>query len=232
MNWKKILIIGGIVLVVVIIVGATVAHNSQGVVGVQMGKVKAQDLTSTVTASGQIKPKTFVNIGANAFGKIVKLYVKEGDHVARGQKLAQLENVQSAADVGAQRATLTANQADAIAAEAGLNTAVAELNRDKADLVQKKLDYQRAEGLFQSELISKADYDARKAAYEAADANVAQAQARIAQSKAQQQSAAGHVTSARATLTRFADQLSKIDRRDRRELREGENPSFMQATFD
>ncbi|PYX89543.1 MAG: secretion protein HlyD, partial [Acidobacteria bacterium] len=56
MNWKKILIIGGIVLVVVIIVGATVAHNSQGVVGVQMGKVKAQDLTSTVTASGQIKP--------------------------------------------------------------------------------------------------------------------------------------------------------------------------------
>ena len=209
MNWKKILIIGGIVLVVVIIVGATVAHNSQGVVGVQMGKVKAQDLTSTVTASGQIKPKTFVNIGANAFGKIVKLYVKEGDHVARGQKLAQLENVQSAADVGAQRATLTANQADAIAAEAGLNTAVAELNRDKADLVQKKLDYQRAEGLFQSELISKADYDARKAAYEAADANVAEAQARIAQSKAQQQSAAGHVTSARATLTRFADQLSK-----------------------
>src|SRR5438045_4102402 len=191
MNWKKILIIGGIVLVVVIIVGASVAHNSQGVVGVQMGMVKAQDLTSTVTASGQIKPKTFVNIGANAFGKIVKLYVKEGDHVARGQKLAQLENVQSAADVGAQRATLTANQADAIAAEAGLNTAVAELNRDKADLVQKKLGYQRAEGLFQSELISKADYDARKAAYEAADANVAQAQARIAQSKAQQQSAAG-----------------------------------------
>ena len=50
MNWKKILIIGGIALVVVIIVGATVVHNAQGVVAVQMGKVKAQDLTSTVTA--------------------------------------------------------------------------------------------------------------------------------------------------------------------------------------
>ncbi len=209
MNWKKVLIIGGIALALILIVGFTVAHNAQGVVGVQMGKVKAQDLTSTVTASGQIKPRTFVNIGANAMGKITKLYVKEGDHVARGAKLAQLENVQSAADVGAQRATLTANQADATAAEAGLNTAVAELNRDKADLVQKKLDYQRAEGLFQSELISKADYDARKAAYESAEAMVAEAQARIAQSKAQQQSAAGHVTSARAMLTRFADLLSK-----------------------
>src|SRR6266849_10992811 len=38
---------------------------------------------------------------------------------------------------------------------------------------------------------------------------VAEAHARIAQSKAQQQSAAGHVTSARAMLTRFADLLSK-----------------------
>jgi HlyD family secretion protein len=209
MNWKKVLIIGGIALVVIIIVGATVAHNAQGVVGVQMGKVKAQDLISTVTAAGQIKPKTFVNIGANAQGKIVRLYVKEGDHVVRGAKLAQLENVQSTADVGAQRAMLNANEADAIAAEAGLKTNEAELNRDKADLVQKKLDYERADGLYKSELISKADYDARKAAYESSEAMVAEAQARIAQSKAQQQSAVGHVTSARATLTRFADLLSK-----------------------
>jgi HlyD family secretion protein len=209
MNLKKILVIGGIVLALVVIVGFTVAHNAQGVVAVQMAKVKPQDLTSTVTASGQITPKTYVNIGANAFGKITKLYVKEGDRVKQGQKLAQLENVQSAADVGAQRATLTASQADAVAAEAALKTAVAELNRDKADLVQKKLDYQRAEGLYQSELISKADYDARQAAYETAEANVAQSEARIAQSKAQQDSATNHVTSARATLTHFSDLLNK-----------------------
>src|SRR5262249_51812857 len=102
-----------------------------------------------------------------------------------------------------------ANEADAVAADAALKTAVAELNRDKADLAQKKLDYDRAQGLFKSELISKADYDARKAGYEASDATVAQAEARIAQSKPQQQSAVGHVTSARATLTRFNDLLSK-----------------------
>jgi hypothetical protein len=29
-----------------------------------------------VSASGEIKPKTYVNIGANAFGKIIRLYVK------------------------------------------------------------------------------------------------------------------------------------------------------------
>jgi len=51
-----------------------------------------------VSASGEIRPKTYVNIGANAFGKITHLLVKEGDHVRKGQLLAQLENVQSSAD--------------------------------------------------------------------------------------------------------------------------------------
>src|SRR5579864_9402555 len=103
---KKVLIIAGIVVALAAIVGFTVAHNRQGVVAVEMSPVKRQDLISVVTASGEIKPKIYVNIGANAFGKIVKLYVKEGDHVKRGQILAQLENVQSSADVAAQRASL------------------------------------------------------------------------------------------------------------------------------
>ena len=71
------------------------------VVTVQTGRAQRVDLASVVSASGEIKPKTYVNIGANAFGKIIKLYVKEGDRVKTGQLLAQLENVQSEADVSA-----------------------------------------------------------------------------------------------------------------------------------
>ena len=63
--------------------------------------MQRQDLATIVSASGEIKPKTYVNIGANAFGKITHLYVKEGDRVKKGQLLAQLENVQSSADVTA-----------------------------------------------------------------------------------------------------------------------------------
>ena len=58
-------------------------------------------MASVVTASGEIKPKIYVNIGANAFGKITRLYVKEGDHVKKGQLLALLDNVQPSADVNA-----------------------------------------------------------------------------------------------------------------------------------
>ena len=37
-----------------------------------------------VSGTGQIKPKTYVNVGATLFGRITHLYVKEGDHVTEG----------------------------------------------------------------------------------------------------------------------------------------------------
>ena len=104
---KKIAIIIVILLLVAAVVGFTIRRNSQGVVTVQTGRVTRQSLTSLVSASGEIRPKNFVNVGANAFGKIIKLYVKEGQQVKTGQMLAQLENVQSAADVAANSAGLT-----------------------------------------------------------------------------------------------------------------------------
>src|SRR5215472_7866173 len=106
MNVKKILLILGILLLLAAIVGFTVNQSQKNVITVQTGKVVKQDISSQVTASGQIKPKTIVNVGANAMGRIVHLFVKEGDSVKKGQVLAQLENVQSAADVEMTKATL------------------------------------------------------------------------------------------------------------------------------
>src|SRR5271166_7090681 len=74
--WKKITIGAGVVVLLAIIVGITVYQSGKNVVTVQTGKVQRQDLSSVVSASGEIKPKTFVNIGANAYGKITHLYVK------------------------------------------------------------------------------------------------------------------------------------------------------------
>jgi HlyD family secretion protein len=162
-----------------------------------------------VSASGEIKPKTYVNIGANAFGKIVKLHVKEGDHVKKGQLLAQLENVQSSADVNATRASVQAAQTDAVAADAALNTSLADLNRAKSDAAHARLDWDRAQGLYNAALIAKQDYDVKKAAWEQADAGLAQAEARVAQAKAQKDSADKHITQNQANLTRVADVLQK-----------------------
>src|SRR5213080_3525688 len=182
---KKIALAAGIAVAIAAITGTASYYSRKGVVTVQTGKVQRLDLTSIVSASGEIKPKTYVNIGANAFGKITKLYVKEGDRVKKGQLLAQLENVQSSADVSATRASLQAARTDAVAAEAALNTALADLNR------------------------AKSEYDSRHAAWQTADAGLAQAQARVAQAKAQKDSAERHIAQMSANLTHASDVLQK-----------------------
>src|ERR1700704_2248357 len=185
MNAKKIAIILGVIVLLCAIVGFTVNQSQKNVVTVQSGKVAKQDISSQVTASGQIKPKTLVNVGANAMGRIVRLFVKEGDKVKRGQILAQLESVQSAADVEMTRATVSSSQTDAVAASAALNTAEAQLKSSTADLGRAKLEFERAQSLYKDQLISKADFDTKRAAYEVADAVHAQDVARVAQNKAQ-----------------------------------------------
>ena len=207
--WKKIAIGAGIAILLAIIVAFTVHQSSKNVTTVQTGKVQRQDLATVVSASGEIKPKTYVNIGANAYGKITHLYVKEGDRVKKGQLLAQLENVQSSADVNANEASLQAAETDAIAADAGLKTSQADLQRAQADYDRNKLDWERAQSLFKDGLISKSDFDSRKNAWATADSGLVQSQARVAQAKAQNDSAAKHVSQARANLTRVTDVLQK-----------------------
>jgi HlyD family secretion protein len=208
-TWKKVAIgVGGTVLLA--IAGAIVNYEAhKGVITVQTGKAQRMDLAAVVSGSGEIKPKTYVNIGANAFGKITHLYVKEGDRVKRGQLLAQLENVQSEADVNATQAALESARTDAMAAAAAVNTSAADLDRAKADRERMKFDWDRAQGLYKEDLIAKSEYDSRKNAWETADSGLAQANARLAQAKAQKESADRRIAQSQANLTRVADVLQK-----------------------
>lgn len=181
--WKKIAIGIGALVVLGMIVGITVHQSGKNVVTVQTGRVQRQDLLSVVSASGEIKPKTYVNIGANAYGKITHLYVHEGDHVKKGQLLAQLENVQSTADVSANQASVQAAETDALAADAALNTSQADLLRAQADYDRNKLDWERAQSLYKDGLISKSDFDSRQNAWATAGSGLGQAKARVAQQR-------------------------------------------------
>ncbi len=207
-TWKIVIAAGAVVLTLGIVT-ASIHFSNKNLVTVQTGKVQRLDLSSVVSASGEIKPKTFVNIGANAFGKITKLYVKEGDRVKQGQMLAQLESVQSGADVNATQASLDAAQSDAIAAEAALRTDLADLNRAKSDAEHTQLDWDRKQALWQANLIPKSDYDTQKALWQTAQAGLAQAEARVAQAKAQKESADRHITQNQANLMRVSDVLQK-----------------------
>ena len=223
--WKKKLMIGGSVLLLVGLVGGGIYWSRRGVVTVQTGKVIRQDLSSIVTASGQIRPLTtnFASVNANTFGKITDIYVKEGDEVKKGQLLLRTESVQQEADVDAQQAALMTAQADVSATEAGVQSASANLKTTQADLqtaqanfARARDDFARAEELLKDKLIAQQLFDQRRAEFAVAQANLLGAEARVNQSRAQLQQATfnrdmsrARVAQARAGLTRVQDLRSK-----------------------
>ena len=190
---KKIIVIVLVVIAVAGIVALTVVRAQAGYTKVLTGKVVRQNLISTVSGTGQIRPKTFVNLGATAFGRLTHLYVKEGDKVHKGEEVASIENVQQGANVEGQRAAISAAETDIAADIAAEKTQQANIEHAKADLEQKRLDYERAQGLYKAGIMAKQDYDAKKAAYDLDVATLAQSEAALAQAKAQTDSARGHM---------------------------------------
>jgi HlyD family secretion protein len=225
-KWK-ILILLGLLIVIAGAIGASIKISKRGIVNVQTGRVVHADLTSLVTASGEVKPRNYINIGANTQGAapIVAIYVKEGDHVRKGQVLARLAAVQPAADLRAQEASLNAVMADSSAGEAAVNSAQqniavaqAQVEHDRADVEQKKIDLKRSKELYDSKLIAPQDYEAKKVTYDlavatlqASERKVEQANAARAQSAAQLTSAQRKVVQSEAMVTRSHDVLSQYD---------------------
>lgn len=209
MSKKKITLSVLALLVVVGIVVGTVLHSRGNVTAVTTAKVTRQELTATVSGTGQIKPKTYVNVGATSFGRITHLFVKEGDQVKKGTILATVENVQPEATVAAQQASIASSRTDVNSYQAAEKTAEANVAEAKADLEQKQLDYGRAQQLFQDKLIAKQDFDSKKAAYDMSVATLAQRQAAQAQAQAQTASARAHVNQALATQRSNYDSLDK-----------------------
>jgi HlyD family secretion protein len=209
MNGKKILLIVLGLIIVVGVVVASVVHSRSNVPAVTTARAADEDLIATISGTGQIKPKTYVNVGATSFGRITHLYVKEGDHVKAGTVVATVENVQPEATVAAQQATISSGKTDVTSYIAAENTASAAVDQARADLEQKKLDFGRAQQLYNDKLIAKQDFDSKKAAYDVSLATVAQRQAALAQAKAQTASQRGHVDQAVATQRANYDALDK-----------------------
>jgi HlyD family secretion protein len=220
---KKLLIAAAAVVVISSTVGYSVVSRNRGVVAVQTGRVIRQDLTQSVSANGEIKPKKYVNVSSNMMGRIVRLAVKEGDSVRNGELLVQLESIQSEADVRAAEATLDAAQtevegmsASIRSAEAAVTSAKAEITRSEADLARAQQNFDRADKMSKEGLLAKDAYDRAKADHDisaaqlnATKARLAQAEAQLAQVLNQRDSTVLRIAQQRSALTRARDQFSK-----------------------
>lgn len=197
---KKIILIILAVVVASGLVAFFVYKQQSGYTKVLTAKVVKQDLATVVSGTGQIKPKTYANLGATAMGRITHLYVKEGEHVKKGQIVATVENVSQEASVRGQEAAISAATTDIASYVAAEKTAEANVEHAQADLEQKKLDWDRAQSLYKEGIMNKQDFDAKKAAYDTDMASLAQAAAQVNQAKANTASARGHLLTQQATL--------------------------------
>ena len=92
MSRKKKIIIGAVLAVAITaVVVFNLSNKKEVAVDVQTEKVKRGDVIKTVSASGKIQPVTDVKVSSNVSAKIMKLTVKEGDRVQRGQLLVSLD---------------------------------------------------------------------------------------------------------------------------------------------
>jgi len=206
---KKILLIALVVVVAAGLVTFMVIRQQAAYTKVFTGKIVRQDLSSIVSGTGQIKPNTYVNLGATAMGRVTHLYVKEGEKVHAGEVVATIENIQQQANVSAQQATIAAARTNIASYVAAEKTAEANLDHAKADLEDKLLDWNRAQALYKAGIMAKQDYDAKKAAYDLDVASVAQAVAGLNQAKAQTASARAQLETQQADLRSDQDLLNR-----------------------
>jgi HlyD family secretion protein len=156
------------------VIALAAAKRGDKAVDVRLEKVQRRDLVAYVTASGQVQPHTKVDVASDVSGRIVKLSVKEGDMVKKGQFLLQIDPATYQADVQRQEAGVASARADLARAKANLEQSQSALRRS-TDIVKTNPQLISAEQL--EEL--KTTVDVNDALFQAAKHNVDQASAAL-----------------------------------------------------
>jgi HlyD family secretion protein len=158
---KKLWIITAASLLVVILVVSNIVKGTKKL-AVQSAQVKKGEIVSIVSAPGNVKAETEVQISAYVMGKISRLPVKEGDLVKKGQILVQIDPTSYAAQVKQARASL---------------------ELAKANLAQTELIYKRKQELFAAGLISQEENEATTTQFNLDRARLTQAEASLEQAQ-------------------------------------------------
>lgn len=172
---KKPLLIAGVFFIIAVIIILNMQSQREKAIKVTVEKVKEIDLTSTISASGEVKPKKSVNISAHIPGRIEKIGVVEGQKVKIKDFLLKLESTQYEANADRDRASIQSLKVDLIRSEAVLK------RDEKYQERQKKLHDEKLISDEQMES-SQAQYEISKAYHDAILFQIKQAEASLASS--------------------------------------------------
>jgi len=131
---------------------------------------KRGDLREVVTATGTLKGRDSVDVGAQISGRIATVHVDVNDEVKAGQVLAEIDPAQL-------RSRVEQSRAQVRAADASIRLA-------RATAVQAKMEVARARELNQKGLISSKELEAAEADAERSAASVASSEAQATLARA------------------------------------------------
>ena len=205
---KRLFFIGGSILAIIILVMIVAAMTRGGtkIDPSKLGKVERGDLAKSVVATGKVEPITKVEIKSKASGIVKKLYVEAGDHVKKGQVLAELDRDEILASVRSQEAQLLSSEANLRAAEADLKRA--ELDAEGPDVPLLKRAYERAQKMQSEGVVSDSSRDDAQKNYELALNKRQVARAQLVVGKAKIAQAKADVQRQSANLAQLKEQLS------------------------
>jgi HlyD family secretion protein len=178
---RKIIVFSLIGLVLAGLAGVAFFRKREAVITIQTEKVSRRDITEKVVANGKIQPVLQVKISPEVSGEIIGLPVKEGQAIKKGDLIVKIKPDYYLAQL---------HQCDA-----GYEAALAGKAQAEANLERATADFKRNKDLWDTKLISEADYVGFKAAFDVA--------------KAQLESAIHQVESAKATVASAQDSLDK-----------------------
>lgn len=126
---------------------ASLASMREDVVPVRAARVERSSIRSVISTNGKVEPVQNFEAHAPINTTVRRVFVKEGDHVKKGQSLLQLDNADARSQAARAQAQLKAAQASVDAVERGgsqeeLLTLQAQLVKARADRdsAQRSLD--------------------------------------------------------------------------------------------
>lgn len=166
----KFALIGGLGLALLVVLGIAFGGSSNEDSAFSWDAISRGDIRETISASGEIRAKTQINIGTSVAGQILAIHVVDGQNVKAGDLLVTIDQEQL-------------RQAE-IQAAAALDGARQDATRLEAAMHRAEETYGRYEALRQQGLIADEDFRQEKLARDSAELSYNSARANVAQSEA------------------------------------------------
>jgi HlyD family secretion protein len=144
--------------------------GGRGPMVVELAAAKRASMSQEVRVVGNLIGEATVAVAPRTAGRLQDVFVRLGDRVSRGQRIAKIEDFEIVEQVKQQ--------------EAAQEVAAATIRQREADLKLAETNVERSRNLFQRQLLPKQTLDDNEARYQAAIAQIDLARAQSTQSKA------------------------------------------------